>query len=32
MIIENILYTDMSKHFIFMGEIKALPDKADYEP
>lgn len=31
-IIENILYTDMTKHFQFMGEIKAMPTKEDYEP
>lgn len=30
--IENILYTDMTKHFMFMGEIKAMPFKDDYEP
>ena len=31
-IIENILYTDMTKHFQFMGEIKAMPTKDDFEP
>lgn len=31
-IIENILYTDMTKHFQFMGEIKAMPIKDDFEP
>lgn len=31
-IIDNILYTDMSKHFIFMGEIKQLPIKEDFSP
>jgi hypothetical protein len=31
-IVDNILYTDMSKHFIFMGEIKAMPNKEDYDP
>jgi hypothetical protein len=31
-IIENILYTDMTKHFQFMGEIKAMPAKDDFEP
>ncbi len=30
-IIENILYTDMTKHFQFMGELKALPQKPDYD-
>lgn len=29
-IVDNILYTDMSKHFVFMGEIKALPSKEDF--
>ncbi len=24
-IVDNILYTDMTKHFQFMGELKALP-------
>ena len=32
MIIDNILYTDMTKHFSFMGELKALPTKEDYDP
>ena len=31
-IIENILYTDMSKHFPLMGELKTLPSKEDYDP
>lgn len=31
-IIENILYTDMTKHFQFMGEIKAMPVKDDFDP
>lgn len=31
-IVDNILYTDMSKHFQFMGEIKAMPGKEDYDP
>lgn len=26
-IIENILYTDMSKHFTFMNEIKQMPSR-----
>ena len=30
-IIDNILYTDMTKHFQFMGELKALPQKEDYD-
>jgi 3'5'-cyclic nucleotide phosphodiesterase len=32
LIVDNILYTDMSKHFPFMGELKALPNKDDYDP
>lgn len=32
MIIENILYTDMSKHFVFMNEIQAMPEKEDFAP
>lgn len=31
-IIDNILYTDMTKHFAFMGELKALPNKDDFDP
>ncbi|CDW84348.1 3 5-cyclic nucleotide phosphodiesterase family protein [Stylonychia lemnae] len=31
-IIDNILYTDMTKHFAFIGELKSMPDKADYDP
>jgi len=31
-IIENILYTDMSKHFPFMNELKALPLKENFDP
>lgn len=31
-IIDNILYTDMSKHVQFMNEIKSLPNKEDYDP
>lgn len=31
-IVDNILYTDMTKHFQFMGEIKALPNKDDFDP
>lgn len=31
-IIDNILYTDMSKHFPFMGELKSLPGKEDFDP
>jgi hypothetical protein len=31
-IIDNILYTDMSKHFGFFGEIKAMPGKDDFDP
>ena len=31
-IVDNILYTDMTKHFQFMGEIKALPAKEDFDP
>ena len=30
-IVDNILYTDMTKHFQFMGELKALPSKEDYD-
>ena len=30
-IIENILYTDMSKHFIFTNELKNLPSKEDFD-
>ena len=32
LIVDNILYTDMAKHFAFMGELKALPSKEDYDP
>eukprot|EP00347_Sterkiella_histriomuscorum_P012408 403368693 len=31
-IVDNILYTDMTKHFQFMGEIKAMPGKEDFDP
>lgn len=31
-IVDNILYTDMTKHFGFMGELIALPNKEDYDP
>lgn len=31
-IVDNILYTDMTKHFVFMGEIKAMPAKEDFDP
>lgn len=31
-IVDNILYTDMTKHFAFMGELKSLPGKDDYDP
>lgn len=31
-IVENILYTDMTKHFQVMGEIKTWPTKDDFEP
>ncbi len=31
-IIDNILYTDMTKHFAFTGDIKAMPAKDDYDP
>lgn len=30
-IVDNILYTDMTKHFQFMAELKALPSKDDYD-
>eukprot|EP00349_Pseudokeronopsis_sp_Brazil_P002326 CAMPEP_0202972114 /NCGR_PEP_ID=MMETSP1396-20130829/33502_1 /ASSEMBLY_ACC=CAM_ASM_000872 /TAXON_ID= /ORGANISM="Pseudokeronopsis sp., Strain Brazil" /LENGTH=215 /DNA_ID=CAMNT_0049702179 /DNA_START=1064 /DNA_END=1711 /DNA_ORIENTATION=- len=29
--IDNILYTDMSKHFLFTAELKGLPGKEDYD-
>ena len=29
--IDNILYTDMSKHFLFLGEIKQMPSKEDFK-
>jgi hypothetical protein len=32
MIVENILYTDMSKHFVFMNELKAMKEKEDFDP
>ena len=32
LIVDNILYTDMTKHFQFMGEIKAMPSKEDFDP
>ena len=31
-VIENILYTDMSKHFPFMAELKACVLKEDFDP
>lgn len=31
-ILDDILYTDMTKHFAFMGDIKAMPSKEDYDP
>lgn len=31
-IIDSILYTDMAKHFGFVGELKALPSREDYDP
>ena len=31
-IIDNILYTDMAKHFAFMADLKALPSKEDFDP
>jgi hypothetical protein len=31
-ILDNILYTDMGKHFAFLGELKAMPNKEDYDP
>jgi len=31
-IVENILYTDMTKHFAFFADLKALPSKEDYDP
>jgi cAMP-specific phosphodiesterase 4 len=31
-IVDNILYTDMSKHFQFIGELKGLLTKDDYDP
>lgn len=31
-IVDNILYTDMSKHFPFMAELKGLPSKDDFDP
>jgi hypothetical protein len=31
-IVDNILYTDMTKHFAFMGDIKAMPNKEDFDP
>jgi hypothetical protein len=31
-IVDNILFTDMAKHFPFMGELKALPAKDDFDP
>jgi hypothetical protein len=30
--LDNILYTDMSKHFVFMGEIKGMAAKEDFDP
>ena len=32
LIIDNILFTDMSKHFSLVADIKALPNKEDFEP
>jgi len=32
LIVDNILYTDMSKHFAFTSEIKTLPSKEDFDP
>mmetsp|Transcript_7727 Transcript_7727/g.7143 ORF Transcript_7727/g.7143 Transcript_7727/m.7143 type:complete len:111 (+) Transcript_7727:502-834(+) len=29
--IDNILYTDMSKHFTFTNELKGLPAREDYD-
>lgn len=31
-IIDNILYTDMSKHFAFTAEIKNMATKEDFSP
>lgn len=31
-IIEQILYTDMTKHFAFMNDLKAMLTKDDYDP
>lgn len=31
-IIDNILYTDMTKHFAFMNELKSHATKDDFEP
>lgn len=30
-VIENILYTDMTKHNGFVEDLKALPQKGDYD-
>ena len=32
LMVDNILYTDMTKHFAFMGELKAMPAKEDFDP
>lgn len=31
-ILENILYTDMTKHMQFTGDLKAMPSRDDYDP
>eukprot|EP00347_Sterkiella_histriomuscorum_P006963 403350769 len=31
-IIENIMFTDMTKHFGFQSELKAMTSKEDYDP